>query len=270
MRILFFGDVVGRSGRDGVAKHLPLLKARLKPDVIIINAENAAAGHGVTIKLAQELFAMGADCLTTGNHVWNQKDLLTNIGQEPRILRPMNFPEGTPGRGHYLHTLPDGRKILIANLLGNLYMNDTLDDPFVIAEKFVASFRLGHAANAIFIDFHGEASSEKMAMAHVLDGRVSALVGTHTHIPTSDEHVLAGGTAFQSDAGMCGDFDSVIGTKKENSIWRFTRKIPGERMIPANGEATVCGCFVVTNDKTGLAQSIDGFQLGGCLKERLP
>lgn len=268
MRILFLGDVMGRSGRDGVAKHLPTLKSQFAPDVIIINAENAAAGHGVTLKIAQEFFAMGADCLTTGNHVWNQKELLTHIDQEPRIVRPLNYPEGTPGKGSYLHTLPDGRKILIANVMGNLFMDNTLDDPFAAAEKLVAGHRLGSGVNAIFVDLHCEASSEKMAMAHVLDGRVSAVIGTHTHIPTADEHLLPGGTAFQSDAGMCGDFNSVIGVKKERSIWRFTRKIPGERMEPAEGDATVCGCFIVTNDKTGLAQSIEAFQIGGLLKPR--
>jgi len=268
MRILFFGDVVGRSGRDGLAQHLPALKARFKPEVIIINGENAAAGHGITLKLAQEFFDQGAAVLTTGNHVWNQRELLSSIDREPRLLRPMNFPEGTPGHGSYVHALPDGRKILVANLMGNLFMNECLDDPFAAAERLVSSYRLGGNVNATFIDFHAEATSEKMALAQFLDGRVSALVGTHTHIPTADDHILPGGTAYQTDAGMCGDFDSVIGVKKERSIWRFTRKTPGERMDPAEGEASVCGCFIETDDKTGFSQGIESFQIGGQLKSR--
>lgn len=270
MRILFFGDIMGRSGRDGLAKHLPDLKARLKPDVVIVNAENAAAGFGVTLKLAQELYALGVDCLTTGNHIWGQKELVGTIDSDPRLLRPLNYPEGTPGRGSYLHALPDGRKILIANVMARLFMDPVLDDPFVVTEKLLAQYRLGSAAQAIFVDFHGEASSEKMAFGHVFDGRVSAIVGTHTHIPTADEQILPKGTAYLSDAGMCGDYDSVIGMKKELAIWKFTRKIPGERLTPAEGEATVCGAFIVTNDLTGLAKTIEPFRLGGRLKQKPP
>ncbi len=268
MRILFFGDVMGRSGRDGLARHLPALKERFTPDVIIVNVENAAAGRGVTMKLAREFLDQGIDVLTNGNHVWNQKELLAAIDQEPRILRPLNFPEGTPGRGLYLHTLSDGRKILVVNIQGNLFMDRILDDPFVAAEKLVASYKIGGNVNAIFVDFHGEMTSEKMALGHFLDGRVSVVVGTHTHIPTSDEQILPKGTAYQTDTGMCGDFDSVIGVKKSASLWLFTRKIPGERMEPAEGEATVCGCFVETDDKTGLAKTIDAIQIGGRLKPR--
>ncbi len=268
MRILFLGDVMGRSGRDGVAKQLPTLKKALKPDVTILNAENAAAGHGVTMKIARDLLSLGVDCLTTGNHVWNQKEVIASIDEEPRLIRPFNYPDTAPGKGFFLHTLTDGRKILIANLMGNLYMGDPLDSPFFAAEKLLADHKLGREADAIFIDFHAEATSEKMAMGHALDGRVSAVIGTHTHIPTSDEQVLPHGTAYQTDAGMCGDFDSVIGMKKERSLWHFTRKIPGERLEPAEAEATVCGCFVVTDDKTGLAQSVEGIQIGGRLKPR--
>lgn len=259
---------MGRSGRDGLKKHLPEAKNKLKPDVVIVNAENAASGHGLTAKIAQELFAEGVDCLTTGNHVWNQKELLTQIDKDPRIIRPINYPETTPGRGTYLHTLPDGRKILVANILARLFMDNLLDDPFVAADTLAATHRLGGGVHAIFIDFHGEASSEKMALAQYLDGRVSAVVGTHTHIPTADEQILPKGTAYQTDAGMCGDFDSVIGMKKDRAIWRFTRKIPGERLEPAESEATICGTFIVTDDKTGLAQSITGVQIGGRLAPR--
>jgi metallophosphoesterase (TIGR00282 family) len=270
MRILFFGDIMGRSGRDGLAKHLPDLKAQLKPDVIIVNAENAAGGFGITEKIAQEFYALGADCLTTGNHVWDQRELLTTIDRDPRLLRPLNFPDGTPGRGSYVHNLPDGRKILIANVMARLFMEPQLDDPFAATEKFLAQHRLGQTAQAIFFDFHGEASSEKMAFGHFLDGRVSAVVGTHTHIPTADDMILPKGTAYLSDAGMCGDYDSVIGVKKELSLWRFTRKVPGERMQPAEGEATVCGAFIVTDDTTGLAKSIEPFCIGGRLRQKQP
>lgn len=270
MKILFFGDIMGRSGREGLAKHLPELRTRLKPDVIIVNAENAAGGFGVTDKIAQEFYALGADCLTTGNHVWDQKELLGTIDRDPRLLRPLNFPEGTPGHGFYGHKLADGRKILIANVMARLFMEPQLDDPFAATEKFLALHRLGQTAQAILIDFHSEATSEKMAFGHNFDGRVSAVIGTHTHIPTADEQILPNGSAYISDVGMCGDFDSVIGIKKELSIWRFTRKIPGERMQPAEGEATVCGAFVVTDDATGRAKKIEAFRVGGRLKQQVP
>jgi metallophosphoesterase (TIGR00282 family) len=270
MRILFFGDIMGRSGRDGLAKHLPALKAQLKPDVIIVNGENAAAGFGISAKIAQDFYSLGVDCITTGNHVWDQKELIGSIDQDPRLLRPINYPDGTPGRGFYLHTLGGGRKILIANAMGRVFMEPLLDDPFAASEKLLAQHRLGHSVQAIFIDFHGETTSEKMAFAHVFDGRVSAIVGTHTHVPTADDQILPKGTAYISDVGMCGDYDSVIGVKKELSIWKFTRKIPGERMAPAEGEATVCGVFVTTDDATGRATDIQPFRTGGRLRQQSP
>ncbi len=265
MRILFLGDVMGRSGREGVKAHLPALQKDYAPDVVIVNAENASSGRGITMKQAGEFFALGVDCLTMGNHVWNQKELLQKIGEEPRIVRPLNYPKGTPGQGFCLHALPDGRKLLIVNVMGNLFMDNTLDDPFVAMDSLLDSHKLGESLSAIFVDFHAEATSEKMAFAHHVDGRVSAVIGTHTHIPTADAHVLRGGTAYQTDAGMCGDYDSVIGVKKERSLWRFTKKIPGERMEPAEGEATICGCFIETDDKTGRALLIEAFRLGGIL-----
>ncbi len=270
MRILFFGDIVGRSGRDGLKKHLPELKDRLKPDVIIINAENAAAGLGVTDKIAQELYDLGAVCLTTGNHVWAQKEIVGTIGNDPRLLRPLNFVDGTPGKGSYLHALPDGRKILVVSVLGRVFMSQMVDDPFAITDRLVSQYRLGQTAHVIFIDFHGEASSEKMAFAHYFDGRVSAVIGTHTHVPTADEQILPKGTAYQTDGGMCGDFDSVIGVKKELALWRFTHSVPGERFAPAEGEATLCGTLVVTDDISGLAQSIERVQVGGRLRSSEP
>jgi 2',3'-cyclic-nucleotide 2'-phosphodiesterase len=262
MRILFFGDVMGRSGRDGLAKHLASLKSQLRPDVIIANVENAAGGYGVTEKIAKDFYDLGVHCLTTGNHVWGQKELVGTIDQDPRLLRPLNYPEGTPGKGYYILTLPDKRKIIILNVMARLFMEPVLDDPFAVTEKFLAQHRLGQTAQAIFMDFHGEASSEKNAFGHVFDGRISAVVGTHTHVPTADQRILPKGTAYMTDAGMCGDYDSVIGMKKELAIWRFIRKIPGERMTPAEGESMICGAFIVTDDTTGLANSIEPVRIG--------
>ena len=264
MHILFLGDIVGRAGRDAVTTHLPRLREKLRPDIIIANGENAAAGFGITQKLAREFFALGIHCLTTGNHVWDQRELVGQIDQEPNLLRPLNYPDGTPGRGATIVAAADGRKILILNVMARLFM-ETLDDPFAVTQKFLAQHRLGQSVAAIFVDFHGEASSEKMAFAHFLDGRVSAVVGTHTHIPTADAMILPGGTAYQTDAGMCGDYDSVIGMKKEVPIAKFTRKLPTDRMAPAEGEATVCGILIATDDSTGKATSIRPIRIGGKL-----
>lgn len=267
MRILFMGDLMGRSGREAVAKNLPAFCARKNPDLVILNAENAAGGYGITLKLAEELFALGVNCITTGNHIWGQKELVTSIDREPRLLRPLNFPDGTPGRGSYIHTLPDGRKAAIVNIMGRLFMEPVLDDPFACAEKFLSQHKLGVSVQAIIFDYHAEASSEKMAFAHMVDGRASFVVGSHTHIPTADYQILPKGTAYQTDAGMCGDYDSVIGMKKELALWKFTRKIPGERLTPAEGEGTMCGVFVETDDATGRARHIEPVRLGGRLSQ---
>ncbi|CAK0779264.1 2',3'-cyclic-nucleotide 2'-phosphodiesterase [uncultured Gammaproteobacteria bacterium] len=269
MRLLFLGDVVGRSGRDAVFRHLPELKRRLTPDLIVVNGENAAAGFGITDKIAQEFFAAGVDCLTTGNHVWDQKELVGTIDREPRLLRPLNLPEGTPGRGAVVLTAANGRKVLVVNLLARLFM-DMCDDPFAAMAKLLSQYRLGGSVAAILVDFHGEATSEKMAMGHFLDSRVSVVIGTHSHIPTADAMVLNGGTAYQTDSGMCGDYDSVIGMKKEGSVFRFVRRLPAERMTPADGEGTVCGALVITDDVTGLATSIAPVRIGGRLAPALP
>ncbi|MDR3425726.1 MAG: TIGR00282 family metallophosphoesterase [Alphaproteobacteria bacterium] len=266
MRILFLGDVMGRSGREGVARHLPALKERLRPDAIIVNAENAASGAGLTMKIAEEFFALGIHCLTLGNHAFSQRELLTAIDNEPRIVRPLNYPERTPGRGFYLLEIPNGNKLLIVNPLARLFMEPVLDDPFAAMEKVVAAHKLSGRLQ-IFVDMHGEATSEKMAMAHTLDGRVSAVIGSHTHIPTADAQILPQGTAYLTDAGMCGDYDSIIGMKKTVAIWRFTRKTPPpERKAPADGVATVCGVLVVTDDATGLAVAIEPVRVGGVLQ----
>ncbi len=269
MRILFLGDVVGRPGRDALKQHLPGLRKSLKLDFVIVNGENAAAGFGITRGVADELFACGADVLTGGNHSWDQKEALSFIEAEPRLLRPHNFPKGTPGRGAAVFPTASGRKVLVVNLMGRLYM-DPLDDPFQAVEQILASYRLGATVDAIVVDFHGEATSEKMAMGHVLDGRVSVVVGTHTHVPTADTMILPGGTAYQTDAGMCGDYDSVIGMDKAVPIQRFTRKVATERLSVAGGEGTLCGLVVETDGRSGLASSVAPLRVGGRLAATLP
>ncbi len=269
MRILFIGDVMGRSGRDAVTAHLPDLKARLKADIVVLNGENSASGIGITEKIVKQFYKDGVDVITTGNHVWDQREIIPYIARDPKLLRPINFPEGTPGNGSYIHALTDGRKILVANAMGRLFM-DTLDDPFSTINELVEAHPLKLRVQAIFVDFHAEASSEKMSFAHFLDGRVSAVVGTHTHIPTADAQILPGGTALQSDAGMTGDYNSVIGVEKETPIQRFTRKMPTDRLSPADGEATLCGTFIETDDKTGLTTRIEPVRVGPRLHNHIP
>jgi metallophosphoesterase (TIGR00282 family) len=266
LKVLFFGDIMGRSGRDALLAELPGLTAEMTPDFIVVNGENAAGGFGLTSEIANSLFAGGVDCITTGNHAWDQRALLSEIDHEPRILRPLNSPPGTPGKGANVYRSKTGRTLLVMNPMGRLFM-DALDDPFQSVERELAKHRLGSTVDGILIDFHAEASSEKMALAHYVDGRASLVVGTHTHIPTADAQILPGGTAYQTDAGMCGDYDSVIGVKKEISVHRFVRKLPGDRMVPADGPATVAGVFVETDPKTGLAIAIRPIRRGGRLIE---
>ncbi|MCE3289001.1 MAG: metallophosphoesterase [Caulobacter sp.] len=271
MRIAFFGDVVGRSGREGLADHLPDLRRRLALDFVIVNAENAAAGFGITENTARELFEAGADCLTLGNHSWDQKEALTYIVREPRLIRPANYPilSDAPGRGSNLFVLPDGRRILVINILGRVHM-DAMDDPFAAANRELDTAPLALVADAVVVDMHCEATSEKMAMGHFCDGRASLVVGTHTHVPTADAQILPGGTAYQTDAGACADYNSVIGNDKEEPLRRFTTKISQSRYKPAEGPATVCGVYVETDDRTGLAKRIEPIRMGGRLKETVP
>jgi metallophosphoesterase (TIGR00282 family) len=264
MRILFCGDVVGRAGRRAVQERLPGLRRSLDLDFVIVNGENAAGGYGITTGICDELFAAGADVITTGNHVWDQREIIPHIGLERRLLRPHNFPRGTPGSGVGLFRDRAGREVLVLHVMGRLFM-DPLDDPFAAVEQELAHCRLGETAAAIVIDVHAEASSEKMAMAHFADGRASFVVGSHTHIPTADAQILPGGTAYQTDAGMCGDYDSVIGMAKDMSIERFVRKMPTGRLEPAQGEATLCAVLVETDDRSGLARTIGPVRVGGRL-----
>ncbi|MDZ4737754.1 MAG: TIGR00282 family metallophosphoesterase [Rhodospirillaceae bacterium] len=269
MRILFLGDLVGRSGREVVLEHLPRLRETLAIDFVIVNGENAAGGFGITDKICRELYDVGTDVVTTGNHVWDQRETVGFIGQDPRLLRPQNFPAGTPGQGSGVFATRANKKVLVVNLMGRLFM-DPLDDPFAVGEKVLASHRLAGSVDAIFIDFHAEATSEKMAFAHMVDGRVSMVVGTHTHVPTADQQILPGGTAYMSDAGMCGDYDSVIGMEKAVPIARFVRKLPTDRLSPANGPATLCGVFLETDDKTGLALRVEPIRVAGRLAPAMP
>ena len=269
MRILFLGDIVGRSGRDAVAASLPGLRAGLGVELAVVNAENASHGFGLAPEMARVLFDAGADVLTLGNHAWDRREIIPFLATEKRVIRPLNFPPGTPGAGSAEVTLADGRRALVANAMGRLFM-DPLDCPFRTSAELLARYRLGASVNAIIVDFHAEATSEKMAYAHSFDGAVSLVVGTHTHCPTSDHQILPGGTAYQSDAGMCGDYDSVIGMAKEGAAARFWRKLPGERLAPAEGEATICGLFVETDDTTGLAKRIEPLRMGGRLAPAMP
>lgn len=268
MRLLFIGDVVGRAGREAVLSRLPHLRRDWKLDCVIINGENAAGGFGITEAICDEFIAAGADCVTLGNHAWDQREALVFIERQPRLIRPLNYPPGTPGRGANLIETAQGERVLVMNLLGRIFM-DPLDDPFAAAEREIAICPLGLACDAFVIDMHAETTSEKQAIAHFVDGRVSLVVGSHTHAPTADHQILPGGTAFMSDAGMSGDYDSVIGMDKEEPIRRFTRKLPGARFEPANGPATLCGVAVETG-ANGLATKIAPVRLGGRLSQATP
>ncbi len=269
MRILFIGDIVGRSGRAIVLDRLPRLVRDWRLDCVAINGENAAGGFGITEAIYQDLIDAGADAITLGNHAWDQKEALVFIERAPRLIRPINYPPGTPGRGAALIETRTGAHVLVINAMGRIYM-DPLDDPFAAVERELAAYPLPATAGAIIVDMHGEATSEKQAMGHFCDGRASLVVGTHTHVPTADHQILPGGTAFISDVGMTGDYDSVIGMAKEEPLNRFLRRIPTSRFEPALGEATICAVAVETDDATGLATRIAAVRLGGRLEQARP
>jgi metallophosphoesterase (TIGR00282 family) len=269
MRILFLGDLVGRTGRDTVAAALPGLRERLALDLVVVNGENASHGFGLAPEMARVLLQAGADVVTLGNHAWDRKEIVPYLAENARVLRPLNYPPGTPGQGSVVVEVPGNRRALVLNVMGRLFM-DPLDCPFRGTAVELAKYRLGGTVHAIVVDFHGEASSEKMAFGHSFDGQASLVVGTHTHCPSADHQILPGGTAFQSDAGMCGDYDSVIGMQKDGATQRFWRKLPGERLQPAEGETTICGVFVETDDATGLARRIAPLRQGGRLSQAFP
>jgi 2',3'-cyclic-nucleotide 2'-phosphodiesterase len=269
MRLLFCGDIMGKSGRQIVQQCVPVLRQQLKLDFVVVNGENAAGGFGITRTIADELFAAGVDVITTGNHVWDQKELIHSINGEPRLLRPLNYPDGTPGQGVGQYRSTSGYRVVVVNVMGRLFM-DALDDPFAALNRGLQPFHLGVNCDAVIVDIHAEASSEKQAVGTFLDGRASLVIGTHTHVPTADYRILPNGTAFQTDAGMCGDYDSLIGMRKEIALPRMVRKIPGPRNEAAEGPGTLCGLIVTTDPRTGLATVVQPVRIGGILDPVLP
>lgn len=270
MKLLFLGDVMGRSGRTAVTERLPGLRVRWGLDFVVVNAENASQGAGLTGDHAKELLAAGADCLTLGDHAFDQKDMLSFIEQEPRIVRPLNFSKVAPGKGFRIFEATQGRKVLVTQALGQVFMKRPFDDPFSALESVLKAHTLGASVQAAVVDVHAEATSEKMAMGHWCDGMASLIVGTHTHVPTGDAMILAKGSAYQTDAGMCGDYDSVIGMEKLEPLRRFITGMPKARFEPAGGAATLSGVYVETDDRTGLAVKVRMIRVGGKLQEAEP
>ncbi|MGB0507631.1 MAG: TIGR00282 family metallophosphoesterase [Pikeienuella sp.] len=268
MKILFLGDVMGRAGRTAVIEALPDLRERLKLDFVIVNAENSAAGFGMTTKIGEQLFEAGADCITLGDHAFDQKDMMSHITTEPRILRPLNYAKSAPGTGARLFDAPRGKKVLVMQALGRVFMRQPFDCPFSALEAQYN--KLAHAADAVVIDFHAEVTSETMAMGHYFDGKASLVVGTHTHVPTADTQILPRGTAFQSDAGMCGDYDSIIGMDKTEPMRRFVTGMQGSRFTPAEGPATICGVYIETDNTSKRATRVSPVRIGGRLAEIIP
>ncbi len=262
MKIIFIGDIVGRSGRKAVSTNLDQIKEKFKPDIILANAENAASGYGLTKNIAKELFDQGIHVLTLGNHAWDQKEMLSYIEECPKIVRAINYPKGVPGKGEFKIILNDGRSLIVIQTMLRLFMGMHLDDPFAAISNRLSSEYLGTTCNGILIDLHGEATSEKNAFAHFVDGKVTAIIGTHTHVPTADARLLDNKTAYITDVGMTGDYNSVIGMDKENPIHGFTKGYRSAgRFIPANGKGKICGVFIESNDKNGLAYRIETFQI---------
>ena len=267
MKILFLGDVMGRAGRAAVTEHLPRLRAEWRLDFVVVNAENATSGAGLTAAHAKLLLDAGADCLTLGDHAFDQREMLQFIEHEPRILRPLNFAKEAPGKGARVFEAPGGRKVLVAQALGQVFMKRPFDDPFSALDTVLKTHPRGGLVQASVIDIHCEATSEKMAVGHCCDGRASLVVGTHTHVPTADAQILPRGTAYLSDAGMCGDYDSVIGMEKAEPMRRFLTGMARERFTPAKGEATLSGAYVETDDQMGFATRVEMVRLGGRLPQ---
>lgn len=270
MRLLFLGDVMGRAGRAAVAERLPGLRTDWGLDFVVVNGENATSGAGLSADHARALLAAGADCVTLGDHAFDQKDMLSYIENEPRVLRPLNFAKTAPGKGARLFEARGGRKVLVAQVLGQVFMKRPFDDPFSAIDAVLRSHPPGGLAQAIIVDFHAEATSEKMGMGHWCDGRASMVVGTHTHVPTADAQILTGGAAYLTDAGMCGDYNSVIGMDRLEPMRRFVTGMAKERFTPAEGEATLSGLFVETDDRTGRALTVRMVRVGGRLEQAMP
>lgn len=270
MKILFLGDVMGRSGRAAITTHLPRLREDWRLDFVVVNGENATSGMGLSGEHAALLFAAGADVVTLGDHAFDQKDMLAYIEKEPRIIRPINYSKAAPGVGARVFNAPGGRKVLVAQVLGQVFMKRPFDDPFSALDAVLRQYPMGGQVNASLIDIHCEATSEKMATGHFCDGRASIVVGTHTHVPTADAMILPGGTAYQTDAGMCGDYNSVIGMDKAEPLRRFITGMPKARFAPAAEEATLSGLYVETDDRSGKATRVAMVRQGGRLAQAGP
>ena len=270
MKILFLGDVMGRTGRSAVTDLLPRLRTAWGLDFVVVNAENSASGMGMTAQIGTEILAAGADVITLGDHAFDQREMMAHIAREPRILRPLNIARDAPGAGFRVFEATRGRRVLVAQALGRVFMNRPFDDPFSALDQVLRAHPLKGTVQAAVIDVHAEATSEKMGLGKWLDGRASLVVGTHTHVPTADAMLMPKGTAYQSDAGMCGDYDSVIGMQADEPLRRFVTGMPGGRFQPAQGPATVCGVYAETDDATGLAVRVASVRLGGRLPPAIP
>ena len=265
MRIFFLGDIVGNSGCSAVKKYLPKIINQNKIDFVVANGENAAdEGVGITENIANELLSSGIDVITSGNHIWDQKETIEHIDKEKRLLRPINLPKNSPGKGFGIYSSKGGYKVGVLNLMGNVFMKKC-DDAFEASIKFLEKYKLKENFDFLLVDFHGEITSEKMAIGHFFDGKATLIIGTHTHVPTNDTRILKKGTAYQTDAGMCGDYNSVIGMNKKNSINRFFKK-ESKKHFPAEGEAYLSGVIVEADPKNGLANNVNSFIFGGSLK----
>ena len=269
MNILILGDVAGPAGVKAVKEKLPEIIKKKKIDFVIVNGENAAdSGRGITKKIFEEFLKAGADVITTGNHVWDHKDAEDIASKNINFLRPSNMPKDSPGKGEGIF-IKNGKRFIVLNLMGNVFMKKC-DDVFVEAKKFIERFKLGNGqADFIIVDMHGEITSEKMAMGHLFDGKATMVVGTHTHVPTSDHRIMEKGTAYQTDIGMCGDYNSVIGMNRENSLKKFLKDSSAKNHFPALGVATISGLLVTADDDTGLAKKVQPIILGGSLQERI-
>jgi len=269
MNILILGDIMGPSGREAIIKKLPNLIKKKNLDFVIVNGENAAdPGVGITKKNTEEFFEAGTDVITTGNHVWDQKETMEFIASEKRLLRPENLIEGSPGVGTGIFISKNNKKVAVINLMGNIFMKKC-EDVFEAAKKFIQTVKLKRDADFIIVDLHGEITSEKMAMGYLFDGKATMVVGTHTHVPTSDHRIMEKGTAYQTDIGMCGDYNSVIGMNRDNSLKKFLKDFSAKKHYPALGEASISGLMVQADDKTGLAKKIEPIIVGGVLENRI-
>ena len=268
MNILILGDIVGPSGRSALIKTLPNLIEKKKVDFVIVNGENAAdTGVGINKKNTEEFFKAGTDVITSGNHIWDEKETMEFITSEKRLLRPENLFKGSPGNGTGIFNTKKNKRVAVINLMGNIFMKKC-DDVFESAKRFTQTVKLKRDADFIIVDLHGEITSEKMAMGYFFDGKVTMVVGTHTHVPTSDYRILEKGTAYQTDIGMCGDYNSVIGMNRDNSLKKFFKDSSAKKHYPALGEATISGLMVNADDETGLAKKVEPIIIGGALESR--